>query len=384
MKSKEYVIIAVILALLFSTMGASSALRADTDNNKKVPGHLSRVASSWKTDWSKTSIDLNELMSGGPPRDGIPPIDRPSFETISQAGLWLKEKEPVIVVEFNGESRAYPLQILTWHEIVNDEVGSVPVAVTFCPLCNSAMTFDRRVNGEVNTFGTSGLLRDSDLVMWDRNTESLWQQITGKAIVGELNGAVLTYLPSSLTSFSEFMQSHPDGKVLSKNTGHNRPYGENPYVKYDQANKQPFLFRKKTDRRLQPMERVVSFSLGDDHYAISQSWLSKRRVANKKLSGVDVVAFHQPGTASALDGKDIASSRDVGSTGLFKADLDGQKLTFAYKDNRIVDEQTGSTWNVLGKCIDGKFKGKELEQLPSGDHFWFAWAAFRPDTELIK
>jgi hypothetical protein len=179
----------------------------------------------WKTDWSKTTIDLSELIRGltaADPRDGIPPIDNPKYETVAQASEWLDDREPIVMLELDGAARAYPLRILTWHEIVNDEIAGTPVAVTYCPLCNSAVGFDRRVNGQTLGFGVSGLLRNSDLVMWDRQTESLWQQITGEAIVGDLAGTQLPVIPTPIVSWKDFRETFPDGDVLSRDTGHDR------------------------------------------------------------------------------------------------------------------------------------------------------------------
>jgi hypothetical protein len=194
---------------------------------------LRRATGSWNTNWNKHTINYSELLSGGPPRDGIPSIDDPTFVSPGEAAEWLADNEPVIALEIDGDARAYPLQILTWHEIVNDTVGGVPVIVTFCPLCNSALTFDRRLGGEVYEFGTSGLLRNSDLVMYDRTSESLWQQLTGEAIVGDLVGETLDFLPSSLVGFGDFRETFPEGIVLSKDTGFGRNYGRNPYAGYD-------------------------------------------------------------------------------------------------------------------------------------------------------
>ncbi|MGH2403427.1 MAG: DUF3179 domain-containing (seleno)protein, partial [bacterium] len=181
----------------------------------------------WKTDFTKHSVPLSQITSGGPPKDGIPAIDKPVFETVADAGKWLKAKEPVIFFESNGDVRAYPLQILIWHEIVNDTVGGQPVTVTFCPLCNTAIAFDRRLDGRVLDFGTTGMLRFSDLVMYDRQTESWWQQITGEAIVGVLTGKQLKFLPAQIVAWETFARTFPAGKVLSRNTGHVRPYGQN-------------------------------------------------------------------------------------------------------------------------------------------------------------
>ena len=180
----------------------------------------------WETDFSRHTVPYGEILSGGPPRDGIPPLDDPKFTTAKDASAWLGDQEPVIAFELNDDARAYPLQILTWHEIVNDLVGGVPVSATFCPLCNAAIVFDRRLDGTVYDFGTSGNLRNSDLIMWDRQTESWWQQFTGQGIVGELAGKKLTMLTASIISFSDFRAASPDGKVLSRDTGFSRPYPE--------------------------------------------------------------------------------------------------------------------------------------------------------------
>ncbi len=158
----------------------------------------------WRTDFSRHSVPFDEIMSGGPPRDGIPPIDNPKFIDVSDPPSYMKENEPVISVEINGDARAFPLALLISHEIVNDEIGGVPVTITYCPLCNTAIAFDRRVGDRVLDFGTSGNLRNSDLVMWDRQTQSWWQQITGDAIVGELTGTKLTLIPAPLVSWSAF------------------------------------------------------------------------------------------------------------------------------------------------------------------------------------
>ena len=167
----------------------------------------------WETDFSRHSVPFNEIFSGGVPRDGIPPLDDPKFTTPEQADQWLGDAEPVISFEINGDARAYPLQILTWHEVVNDVVGGVPVVATFCPLCNSAIVFDRTLDGVVHDFGVSGKLRNSDLIMWDRQTESWWQQFTGEAIVGELTGTKLTLLPASIISWVDFKAANPEGQV---------------------------------------------------------------------------------------------------------------------------------------------------------------------------
>ena len=215
----------------------------------------SGVQREFSTDFTKYSVTFDEILSGGPPKDGIPALDEPKFISVQEADEWLKPVEPVILFTHGEEVRAYPLQILMWHEIVNDVVAGTPVVVTFCPLCNTAIAFERTVAGQVLDFGTTGRLRHSNLIMYDRQTESWWQQATGEAIIGEFTGQQLQLLPVMIVSWKEFQAAYPDGKVLSRDTGYNRQYGQNPYVGYDDINNSPFLFKGKTDGRLLPMAR---------------------------------------------------------------------------------------------------------------------------------
>lgn len=345
------------------------------------------LTSSWNTNWQLHTIDYDEILSGGPPRDGIPSIDNPLFISQDEAVAWLAGHEPIVAVALNGEARAYPLQILTWHEIVNDTVGGVPVIVTFCPLCNSAIVFERLVDGEPVTFGTSGLLRHSDLIMYDRQTESLWQQFTGEAIVGDQAGNRLTFLPSSLISFDDFRAAYPEGMVLSRETGINRPYGQNPYAGYDTiGGADPFLFRGEPDGRLPAVERVVTVSLADVgvEVAYPYSVLSALGVINDEQGGQPLVVFHKPGTVSALGAAQIAAADDVGATGVFNPVVDGQHLTFTRQGDVFVDNETGTTWRIVGQAVEGPLAGTQLEPIIHGDHFWFAWAAFKPETVIYQ
>jgi hypothetical protein len=361
---------------------SDEAIRILTEDNRSAS--LQAATSGWETNWNRRTIEYDELLSGGPPRDGIPSIDDPQFITPDQAQEWLADNEPVIALEINGDARAYPLQILTWHEIVNDTVGDVPVAVTFCPLCNSAITFDRRFDDQVFDFGTSGLLRNSDLVMYDRTTETLWQQFTGEGIVGDLAGEQLAFIPSSLISFADFRAAHPEGQILSRETGFSRRYGQNPYVGYDTIGNDPFLFSGPVDGRLAAMERVVTVSLPEVDLAYPLTILSGEGVINDTRAGLDLVVFHQPGTSSALGSQVIAEAEDVGATGVFERTLDDQTLTFQRDGDKIVDVETSTTWNILGQAIDGPLSGEQLTPVVAADHFWFSWAAFRPDTLIYE
>jgi hypothetical protein len=345
---------------------------------------LSVSRAGWKTDFSKCSVPGREIISGGPPRDGIPPIDRPSFTTSSEAAGWLKDVEPVVVFEEKGEARAYPLQILIWHEIVNDEVAGRPVVVTFCPLCNTAVAFERRLDDRALDFGTTGNLRHSDLVMWDRQTESWWQQITGEAIVGELSGRRLRTLPASIASFSEFRRTFTAGVVLSRETGHARAYGNNPYIGYDDVKSSPFLFSGTADPRLRPMERVVTVSLGGEDAAYPFTLLERRRVIQDRVGDQPIVVLFGKGTVSALDSASIAASRDVGSAAVFDPNLDGRLLTFRLDGDRVVDNETGSDWNLLGQATAGPLAGERLTPVVHGNHLWFSWAVFKPSTRVAQ
>jgi hypothetical protein len=220
--------------------------------------------------------------------------------------------------------------------------------------------------------------------LYDRTTESLWQQFTGEAIVGELAGMQLAFLPASIVSFAEFEAAHPDGRVLSRDTGFNRRYGENPYVGYDSIDETPFLFRDPVDGRLPAMERVVSVELPELAVAYPYSVLREVHVVNDRRGDQDLVVFHVPGTASALGAAVIAVSEDVGATGVFDPTVDGRKLTFRWERDQIVDEETGSNWNVLGQAVDGVLAGRRISPIVHGNPFWFSWAAFKPDTIIYE
>ena len=342
------------------------------------------TAAQWKTDFDKHTVPLDEITSGGPPKDGIPAIDRPVFVSVAQADEWLGDREPVVVVAYGGETKAYPLQILIWHEIVNDEIAGLPVSVTFCPLCNTALAFDRRFDGRVLDFGTTGKLRHSDLVMYDRQTETWWQQASGEGIVGTYAGRRLTLVSAPLVSWKQYKEEYPEGRVLSRQTGFTRNYGRNPYQRYD-TRKSPFdhFFSGRRDGRLPAMERVVALTEGDSSVAYSMSALEDGPVINDSFSGRPIVVLWAPGTASALDASAIADGRDVGSTGVFGRELDGRVLTFeSAGPGRYRDRETGSTWNVFGRATSGPLAGRRLDPIPHGNHFWFAWAVFMPDTRV--
>lgn len=344
---------------------------------------LSQQIRGFDTDFSQRSIDLNELIDGGPGKDGIPSIDKPKFVSQEEASSWLNGVEPVISLEINGEAKAYPIQILMWHEIASDELGGVPVAVTFCPLCYSAIVFDRRLDGEVLELGVSGLLRHSDMIMFDRKTESLWQQFSGEALVGEYTGDFLTIVPSQLISFDQFREAYPGAEVMSRETGHRRNYGENPYAGYDDINNSPFLLRAEVPGKISPMEKVVGVRTESAVKGYTYSVTSEKRVLHDTVGGEPIVIFHLNGMASALDNRAIHRSRDDGATGVFSPVLNGEQLEFEFYNGEIRDMNTGSTWNITGKAIDGQLKGEQLKTMVYGDYFAFAWLVFYPETEMM-
>ena len=277
-----------------------------------------------KTDFSRSSIDFKEILSGGPPKDGIPSIDKPQFKPISGISD-IAEQAPVIGLTINGDARAYPLSVLMWHEIVNDTVGNKPVTVTYCPLCNAALVFDRNVGGKILDFGTTGKLRNSDLVMYDRQTESWWQQFTGEAIVGQMKGTELTLVASRLESFGEFKKRHPSGKVLVPNNTAVRNYGHNPYVGYDSAAR-PFLYNGAMPEGINPMARIVVVRTGKEPAAVSLALLREKK--SIELAGVQL--SWRPGQASALDTPEIAKGRDVGTVLAQKTVNDSKMVDIPY------------------------------------------------------
>ncbi|MHC4640434.1 MAG: DUF3179 domain-containing protein [Planctomycetota bacterium] len=367
----------LVLAGFLTRSGNLHASRKSSDSKPRQKNFK-----GFKTNTTKRTIELNELMSGGPGKDGIPSIDNPKFIKPGKAAKWLKPVEPVISLVVHGKAKAYPLQILTWHEIVNDRIGGVPVAVSFCPLCYSANVFDRKIKAKVYTFGVSGMLRYSDLVMYDRQTESFWQQFTGRAIVGDMVGSSLKRIPAQIISFEQFRTIYKKGLVLSRDTGFHRKYGRNPYVGYDDIANKPHLYRGKEDPRLKPMAKLITVNINKISKAYPYSITRKKGVINDEVGGEKIVIFHDRGAASALDKAEIALSREDGSTGVFRRKLGGQLLTFSKKDETFVDDQTQSIWDITGRAIKGELKGSILSPVVHGDYFAFAWLVFKPETNI--
>ncbi len=356
---RRFIFIGVLLALVAAGCGGGDDEQTEAEKIRSIDEELATlpdagpglgeagppraIQTGWQTDFSKHSVPFEEFMSGGPGKDGIPAIDEPKLVAVDEVDF-LEDREPVIELEVDGEARAYPIQILMWHEIVNDVAGGVPVAVTFCPLCNTAIVFDRRVDGETLDFGTTGNLRNSDLVMYDRQTESWWQQFGGEALVGDLTGAELKQLPSRIVAWAEFRRDHPGGRVLSRDTGHSRPYGQNPYYGYDTVDSSPFFpVRNADDDRLPPKERVVFVERGDEAVVVPFSTLREQKEVRVEVGGSSLVVRWRAGVASSLDQGEIAEGRDVGAAEVLE---DGRLVAF-------------------------------------DQPFWFAVAAFRPGVRIV-
>ncbi len=332
-------------------------------------------------------VDPDDLVSGGPPPDGIPPIDEPRFLPQEQA-TFLEPQEPVIAVELDRIAKAYPLRIMMWHEIVNDDFDGTPVVVTYCPLCNTGIAFLRpTIGGELLDFGTSGKLYHSNLVMYDRQTESYWPQATGQAVIGPLTGTQLEFVPARILSWGDWRAAHSDGQVLSTDTGYARDYGSNPYAGYEDTER-PFLFDGEPDPRLPATEHVLGVA-GAETIAFPYSELERlasegAAVVQQTVGGRPLVVFWKAGTVSALDAARIPASADVGSAAAYLPELEGRRFTFAVRGGRFVDEQTRSTWTIVGVAVDGPMSGSRLEVAVAIDSFWFDWAAFHPDTTIFR
>ncbi|MCY3916672.1 MAG: DUF3179 domain-containing protein [Chloroflexi bacterium] len=382
MRPRSAPLIAGILFALagFLALNATPAPARSQDDCR--PANLNTA--NWATDFCNSIVDFSEILVGHPVKGGIPSVTDPAMETVPEASAWLSDRSPVIAVEIEDEARAYPLAILMWHEIANDEIAGRPVAVTFCPLCNSAVTFDRRVNGEALDFGVSGLLRNSDLIMFDRQSESWWQQLTGEGLAGEHAGVFLDIVPSQVIGFGSFAERYPEGLVMSRATGYNRQYGANPYSNYDSRPGRPFLFHGEIDPRLDSaVDHVLAAIIGADAKAYPFDILRAEQVINDRIGDTPIVVFFQGGVASALGDHVIDNARDIGAAGMYQSSIDGKVLRFtANDDGSFADGETGSTWNAFGEAIAGELAGSQLNWVHAFPHFWFAWAAFHPDTEV--
>jgi hypothetical protein len=415
MKWSKHGVVIVVLGLVIAACGgaatgaspttvpATTSTDANADTNTKrapaasksgsellpeqeIPDLLRHLTTVWETDFSRATVDLDEILVGIPaldPRDLIRPIDDPVFQPVAETA-WLTDQDPGLALEIDGDARFYPLAVLTRHEIANDEVGGIPVAVTYCPLCNTGIVFDRRFEGQVLRLGVSGLLRNSDLVMWDDDTTSLWQQITGQGIVGTYAGEQLQTIGSAIVRWADFAVAYPDGQAMSGDQGFGIRYGTNPYTGYSSRPTPYPFFRGELDDRYPALERVVGVTLDEASKAYPFSEIEKVQVVNDIVADQPVVVFWGASdTADALDSSQISEAQGIGTGIAYSPVVGGQTLTFeVIGDIEFRDIETGTTWSILGKALEGELAGEALELLPHRNEFWFAWHAFFPDADV--
>ena len=315
-----------------------------------------------ETDGVKHLIPLDKIKGGGPPKDGIPSIDNPVFATVLDS-QFMSDSDTVIGLEINGQAKAYPLFILVWHEIVNDKVGGLPVSITYCPLCYTNQVFERIIDGQEVEFGTSGKLYNSNLLMYDRLTESYWSQALGLAVKGELTGYQLELVPFDVITWGDWKALHPDTLVLTTDTGHLRSYATDPYGNY-YTEPQIMFPVEYNDDRMHPKEIIIGFNLDEIYKAYKQSDIESQIVINDSVGDTSIMLV----------------SLFSENSRAFERMIDGEILDYEYTNGKLVDIQTNSEWNYDGLGISGQYEGKQLERLPIEPGFWFEWVAFHPQT----
>ncbi|MGH7771909.1 MAG: DUF3179 domain-containing (seleno)protein [Candidatus Binatia bacterium] len=333
-----------------------------------------RLAWAAAKEWSLDEFAKN-IQSGGPPKDGIPPIERPKYVSAAEAEKFLKPKDIVFGLDYRGVVKAYPQKILVWHEIVNEQIAGEKLSITYCPLTGSVVGFrGRSKGGEWLTFGTSGKLVNSNLLMYDRQTNSEWPQILGVAISGPNKGATLEEIPLAWTNWSRWQKRHPNSQVLSTETGFFRSYGRDPYGSYERQGTYydsagPFFPIMAQDNRFSPKQVVVGIKADGRRLAIPKENLRAKKFAQASLGKSPLVALYDP---------------DIDAVSVYFRRAQGKDLTFRSEDGRIVDEQTQSVWKGDGRAAEGKLAGARLKQVPSFDVMWFAWYAFFPETQVLS
>jgi hypothetical protein len=358
-------IIGISLVVLIPGMDINSVSISNSTTNTES---INPVYTLVGEEENRNIVPPELIVNGGPPPDGIPSIDNPKFIQIRKAEEFLEDSDLVVGLNINGDIRAYPLQILVWHEIVNDKVGNTPVAVTYCPLCFTNQVFNRTMNdGQILEFGTSGKLYNSNLVMYDRTTKSLWSQAMAQGIGGTFAGIKLERIPFDVAYWKEWKQLYPDSKVLSTDTGSTRPYGADPYGDY-YTNGEILFPVSNSDDRVGLKEIVIGLENKGQYKAFKLQEIEGKKVINNQVNGKPIVLLSlHPFMARVYDPV-----------------VNGQTLEFNYniKDKKFVDKQTNSMWNFDGKSISGQMKGKQLTRLSFDEGFWFEWVAFHPKTEL--
>lgn len=344
------------------------------ENSKpiQIPG----APGNFTTDFSIYSVDAEEIISGGPPKDGIPSLTDPDFVPVEEAAAWIGAGEPVILVEQGNIKKAYPLQVLMFHEIVNDTIAGLPIAVTYCPLCNTSVVFESNLEGSRLIFGTTGRLRFSNLLMYDRQSESWWQQASGKAVIGKYTGRELVIYPSVILSFEDLRERHSESLVLSKQTGYSRPYGQNPYVGYDTGS--PWAYRNGPELSAgqDPMERAVMARIEGEEKVFRYPEIKRKGTITDIVGGRKIVLIWDDKPVSALDSREIRSGREAGNVNVFYSRTDTRELSLGLKEGKVRDGETGTLWSPAGIGLEGPLKGERLVPAPAIQHFWFSAYVF--------
>lgn len=318
-------------------------------------------------DGTKYLIHPSKILSGGPPKDGIPSIDNPKFLPVEEANKYLNDNDVVLGINHKGVQRAYPLSILNWHEIVNDNLAGDPILITYCPLCRTGIAFERKINNQEVKFGTSGKLFNSNLVMYDRATDSYWLQLTGQAIVGELAGLRLKQIPIDTLRWKDWKELFPNTQVLSRDTGFFRDYNTNPYGNYD-ASSAIFFPTENEDSRLHPKAIIYPVVLDNVQKAYPEDELEKAKLVNDIVGENNLLIILDPR-------KNVVS--------IFDRTVDNNALEFELRNSKLFDN-SNSEWTFDGEAISGIHDGKRLKQIPSSGQFWFSWIATYPRADIFK
>ncbi len=317
-------------------------------------------------------IPMEQIFNGGVPRDGIPSIDAPVFSASDEWDTFdYRDDGLVIGVEVDGIRRAYPFQVIVWHELVNDTFNGKPILVSYCPLCGTAIAFEREINGSAVEFGVSGRLYNSDLLMYDRASESLWSQITGTAVVGDEVGTRLTYYPSEVMTWADWQAAYPDSEVLTTDTGATRDYTRDPYGDYYVSDSTMFPVDRSSaifDTLATKIDVTGVETPGPAYGAFVDADVREAGAVNEPVGDTPVLVAADPGA-----GDNIV---------VFDRRHDGQTLTFERNGDGLEDVETGSTWGFDGLATAGPLAGAQLEEIVPVKGFWFAWVAFHPETTL--
>ena len=348
---------------IIALYGCTSGIPAETEKTAQEIEKMSQKYDEIKTlpDGTKYIIHPDEILSGGPPKDGIPSLDTPKFQPASEADKWLNDEDLVLGLDYKGVVKAYPHRILNWHEIVNDKVNGEKILITYCPLCRTGIAFKPIVNGQEAEFGTSGKLYNSELVMYDRLTDSYWPQTLGKAVVGPATGQILEKIPLDTAMWKDWKKVHLETEVLRKETGFIRDYDNNPYASIQNSDAIGFDLGDFDDFRLRPKVIVYGVEFNGTAKAYAEEDVKNEKSINDEVNGIPIV---------------VVWHNNLNTVNIFKRALNGETLNFELKNNKIVDNK-GNEWAIE----DMKEK---LEIVDTFGHFWFAWAAFFPETKVYK